>query len=149
MRLTHFTCKKAWAEEQGVKGWVAESTVKVRASFQASSFISQDKRVIRKVGGFPGGTQVAKNPPANAGGVGSIPGLGRSPGEGHSNPLQYSCPENTMDRGAWWATVHGVIKSLTRLSDDSHNRVSVSFCFLSHFYFFLRCSKSLMITGLP
>ena len=99
MRLTHFTCKKAWAEEQGVKGWVAESTVKVRASFQASSFISQDKRVIRKVGGFPGGTQVTKNPPANAGGVGSIPGLGRSPGEGHSNPLQYSCWENSMDRG--------------------------------------------------
>ena len=47
-----------------MKGWVAESAVKVRASFQASSFISQDKRVIRKVGGFPGGTQVAKNPPA-------------------------------------------------------------------------------------
>ena len=71
---------------------------KVRASFQASSFISQDKRVIRKVGGFPGGTQVAKNPPANAGDVGSIPGLGRSPGEGHSNPLQYSWWENSMDR---------------------------------------------------
>ena len=71
---------------------------KVRASFQASSFISQDKRVIRKVGGFPGGIQVAKNPPANAGDVGSIPGLGRSPGEGHSNQLQYSWWENSMDR---------------------------------------------------
>ena len=45
----------------------------------------------------------------------SIPGSGRSPGGGHSNPLQYSCLENPMDRGAWWATVHGVAKSRTRL----------------------------------
>ena len=43
--------------------------------------------------------------------VGSIPGLGRSPGGGHGNPLQYSCLENPMDRGAWWAMVHGVAKS--------------------------------------
>ena len=46
-----------------------------------------------------------------------IPGSGRSPGEGNGNPLQYSCLENPMDRGAWWATVHGVAKSRTRLSD--------------------------------
>ena len=51
------------------------------------------------------------------GDLGSIPGLGRSPGEGNGNPLQYSCLENPMDRGAWWATVHGVTKSQTRLSD--------------------------------
>ena len=54
---------------------------------------------------------VVKNPPVNAGDirdVGSLPGSGRSPGEGHSNPLQYSCLENPTDRGAWWATVHGV-----------------------------------------
>ena len=49
--------------------------------------------------------------------LGSIPGLGRLPGGGHGNPLQYSCLENPMDRGAWWATVHGVAKSWTRLSD--------------------------------
>ena len=48
---------------------------------------------------------------------GLIPGSGRSPGEGNSNPLQYSCLENPMDRGAWWATVHGVAKSRTRLSN--------------------------------
>ena len=52
----------------------------------------------------------------NAGDLGSIPGLGRSPGEGNGNPLQYSCLENPMDRGAWWATVHGIAKSRTRLS---------------------------------
>ena len=48
---------------------------------------------------------------------GLIPGLGRSPGEGNGNPLQYSCLENPMDRGTWWATVHDVAKSRTRLSD--------------------------------
>ena len=53
----------------------------------------------------------------NTGDLGSIPGLGRSPREGNSNPLQYSCLENSMDRGAWWATGHGVAKSQTRLSD--------------------------------
>ena len=52
-----------------------------------------------------------------AGDLGSIPGLERSPGEGNSNPLQYSCLENPMDRGAWWAPVHGVVKSQTRLSN--------------------------------
>ena len=51
---------------------------------------------------------MVKNPPANAGDVGSIPGLGRSPGEGNGNPLQYSCLGNLMDRAAWWATVHGL-----------------------------------------
>ena len=63
---------------------------------------------------------VGKNLPANAGGVrdeGSIPGSGRFPGGGHGNPLQYSCLENPMDRGAWRAIVHGVMKSRTRLSD--------------------------------
>ena len=57
---------------------------------------------------------VVKNPLANAGDIrdaGLIPGLRRSPGEGNSSPLQYSCLENSMDRGAWWATVHGAIKS--------------------------------------
>ena len=59
---------------------------------------------------------VVKNLPVNAGDVrdaGSIPGSGRSPKGGHSNPLQYSCLENPMDRGGWWATVRGVSKSWT------------------------------------
>ena len=61
---------------------------------------------------------VAKNLPSNARDLrdtGSIPASGRSPGGGHGNPLEYFCPENPMDRGAWWATVHRVIKSQTRL----------------------------------
>ena len=58
---------------------------------------------------FPDGS-VVKNLPANAGDAGSIPGLARSPGGGNGNPLQYSCLENPMDRGAWWAIVHGVSK---------------------------------------
>ena len=57
--------------------------------------------------------QTVKNPPANAGDVGLIPGSRRSPGEGNGNPLRYSCLENPMDRGAWRATVHGVPKSQT------------------------------------
>ena len=59
---------------------------------------------------------MVKNAPADGGDLrdsGSIPGLGRSPGGGHSNPLQYSCLENPMDRKAWWSTVHGVVKSWT------------------------------------
>ena len=62
---------------------------------------------------------MVKNPPTNAGDVrevGSIPGLGRSPGEGNGNPLQYSCLENSMDKGAWRGTVRGVAKSQMRLS---------------------------------
>ena len=62
--------------------------------------------------GFSGGS-VVKNPPSNAGDTrdaGSIPGLGRSSGGGNGNPLQYSCLENPMDRGVWWATVHRVTK---------------------------------------
>ena len=63
---------------------------------------------------------MVKNPLANAGDVkdvGSIPGLRRSPGGGHGNPLQYSCLENPVDRGSWWATVCEVAKSWTQLSD--------------------------------
>ena len=59
---------------------------------------------------------MVKNPPADAedaGDLGLIPGVERSPGEGNGNPFQYSCLENYMDRGAWWATIHGVEKSWT------------------------------------
>ena len=69
--------------------------------------------------GFPGGSEV-KASACNVGDLGLIPGLGRSPGEGNGNPLKYFCLENPMDRGAWWATVYGVAKSRTRLSDFTY-----------------------------
>ena len=62
--------------------------------------------------GFPRDA-VVKNPPASTGDLGLIPGLGRFPGGVNGNPLQYSCLGNLMDRGAWWATAHGVTKSQT------------------------------------
>ena len=78
--------------------------------------------------------QMAKNLPAKGEtwvrSLGSISGSGRFPGEGNGNPPQYSCLENPMDRGAWWATVHGVAKSRTRLSDFTSKHVQNSF-----FYF--------------
>ena len=81
--------------------------------------------------GFPGGSEV-KASACNAGDLSSITGLGRSPGEGNGNPLQYSCLKNPMDGGAWWATVHRITKNRTRLSD------SLQFHFLS-FLLFAKC----------
>ena len=83
--------------------------------------------------------QVIKNPPANAGGIrdeGSIPGLGRSPGGGHGNPFQYSCLENTMDRGAWQATVQRVAQSWTWLkplsTQHAHSTQYMGICHFTH-----------------
>ena len=66
--------------------------------------------------GFPD-SSVGKESACNAGDPGLTPGLGRFPGEGNGNPFQYSCLENSRDRGAWWATAHGITKSQTQLSD--------------------------------
>ena len=71
--------------------------------------------------GFPGGSD-SNESTCEAGDLGSIPGLGRSPGGGHGNPLQYSCLENPMDRGAWWATVQGVAEL------DMTEHVSTAVC---------------------
>ena len=70
---------------------------------------------VEEFGGFPSDSAV-ENPPANAGDTGLIPGSGRSP-EGKGNPLWYYCLGNSMDRGDWWATVHGVANSWPRLSN--------------------------------
>ena len=75
--------------------------------------------------GFPGGS-VVKNPPANAGDAGSVPGSGRSPEGGNGYPLQYSCLENPMDRGAWRAIVHGVTTELDMIEQLSNNKQSVN-----------------------
>ena len=88
--------------------------------------------------GFPGGAS-GKNLPANAGDIrdaGSIPGSGRSPGGGHDNPLQYSCLENPMDRGAWWATVHRVTKSQTLLKGlSTHSYITCTILLISSVQF--------------
>ena len=84
---------------------------------------------------FPGGS-VVKNPPASAGDMDSILGSGRSPGEGNSNPLQYSCQGNHMDREAWQATVHGVTKEpdmIWRLNNNKQEILSASY---------LNCTKN-------
>ena len=77
--------------------------------------------------GFPGSSEV-KASACNVGDLGSIPRLGRSPGEGNGNPLQYSCLENPMDGAAWWAIVHGFTKSWTRLSNFTTLQYCVDFC---------------------
>ena len=74
------------------------------------------KQVQRTWKGFPGSLD-GKEFTCNSGGLGLILGTGRSRGEGNGYPLQYSCLENSMDSGAWWATVHGVAKSWTQLSN--------------------------------
>ena len=83
---------------------------------QALPQASGNFRIFCSPPGFSGGT-VVKNPPANAGDTGLIPGSGGSPGGGNGNPLQYSCLGNPVDRGAWRAAVHEVAKSRAQLSD--------------------------------
>ena len=80
------------------------------------SFTIRIRELLYQIWGFSGGS-VSKESDCNAGGSGSIPGLGRSHGEKNGKPLQYSCLENPMARWAWWATVHEVKKSQTLLSD--------------------------------
>ena len=77
-----------------------------------NNYVGKLKSVIT-ITSFPD-SSVGKESACNAGDLGSIPGSGRSPGEGTGNPPQYSCLENPMDRGAWWALVHGVTKSWTQ-----------------------------------
>ena len=86
--------------------------------FQGGAGLEESPRQSEESGPHfgPQSALVVKNPPANTGDTGvmsSIPGSGRSSGEGRGNPLQYSCLENLRDRGAWWATIHGVAKGLS------------------------------------
>ena len=83
-------------------------------NFEYLCAITSSSRNYKKYKGFPGGSD-SKESACNAGDQGSIPGSGRSPGEGNGYPLQYSCLEKSTDRGAWQATLHGVAKSQTQL----------------------------------
>ena len=71
---------------------------------------------------------MVKNPPANVGDAGSNPGLGRSPGGGNGNPLQYSCLGYPMDRGPWWATVHGIERVRHNIVEQLSSNNSIFFC---------------------
>ena len=79
-----------------------------------SLYLNSETLMLSWLEGFPGVSD-GKESTCNVGDLGSIPGLGRSPGRGHGNPFQYSCLENPMDRGAWWAAVHRAHKELERL----------------------------------
>ena len=94
--------------------------VHVPAGVSATETISDIYWALTVRKGLPCGSN-GKQSACNVGDLGSFPGLGRSSGEGNGNPLQYSCLENPIDIGAWWATVDGVAKSQTRLSDFTYS----------------------------
>ena len=115
-----------------------------------TSFIFLIIRLSISILGFPGGSVVKKNPPANAGDaedLGLILSPGRSPAEGNGNTLQYSCLENSMDRGAWWATVYGVAKSWTQLS--THLTVSIFYILSTIFFIAIRVCIILVFCYYP
>ena len=115
---------------------ILASTLNFQYAFLKNIFFDVDSLV----------AQMVKTLPAMLGDPGSIPGLGRSPGEGNGNPLQYSCLENSMDGGAWQVTVHGVTKHQTRLRDFhfSFLKIFIEFVtillvgFLCFFFFFAK-----------
>ena len=88
--------------KQGLRSGEAKRKVFLDVKMGDDNWVNLSKKM-----GFPGGSEV-KASVCHVGDLGSIPGLGRSPGEGNGNPLQYSCLENSMGRGAWWATFHWV-----------------------------------------
>ena len=108
--------RDARTAEEG-ESFTEESTDGVRRVLSPGCWAEEATDAVTRTGasyavklGFPGGS-LGKNPPAKQEKQGVMPGLGRSPGEGNGNPLKYSCLENPTDRGAWWATVHGVTES--------------------------------------
>ena len=107
---------------QDREAWHAEGHGVTNSRIQLSNWTTI--LMVLNIGvGFPGGSD-GKEPACSSGDPDSIPGLGRSPGKGNGNPLQYSCLENPMDKGAWQATVHGVAKSWTWLSNQ-HTQILV------------------------
>ena len=94
---------------------------------------TQHKYLYSHIALFSGGLK-GKSSACNAGDLSSIPGSGRSPGEGNGNPIQYSCLENPMDRGASQTTVHGVTKSQTQLSNDAHGNINSDLCLIALYH---------------
>ena len=110
-----------------------ESLCQYRRHRRCGSMLGSGRSPRRRNGTHFSGSE-GKASAYNAGDTGSIPGSGRSPGEGNGSPLQYSCLEDPKDKGAWWATVHGVAKSWTRLS-DWHSHFQTVFWFSFFFVF--------------
>ena len=100
----------------GLTGLISLKSKRHSRVFSRTTFWKHQFFTMQPSLGFPGGSD-GKESSCHAGNLGLIPGLRRSPGEGNGNPLQYFCLENSMDRGTWLATVHGVAKSQTRLSN--------------------------------
>ena len=114
--ISHWFCRDINAEGCRERGSKEIRNLKIKWAYILEGRGESFTYVLKR--DFPGGSD-GKASAYNADALGSIPGSGRSPGEGNGNPLQYSCLENPMDGGAWWATVHGVAKSRTRLSDST------------------------------
>ena len=113
-------CPRRAGKDLGGSGWPPETfwLVLVSSLLRGCGFtpeLGNLKGIICRSELFPGGSEV-KASACYAEDLASIPGSGRSPGEGNGNPLQYSCLENPIERGDWWTTVQGVVKSQTRLS---------------------------------
>ena len=128
-------CKTApgWKISDLPKWWTFSFVMKysLNASFN-------DFKILRHMG-FPGGSD-SKESACNAGDPGSIPGSGRSPGEGHGNPLRYSCLENPTHRGAWWAMVHGVSRvwhdwATSTFTFTTYNKLIQALHIIRHFTF--------------
>ena len=105
-------------ESQGWDHTESDTTEVTQQQQQSPEILRERWGLSSQRWGFPSGSD-SKVSVYSAGDPGSIPGSGRSPGEGNGSPLQYSCLENAMDGGAWWATVHGVTKSWTRWSNST------------------------------
>ena len=128
--------------------WLLPLSVSNRAYMVGQNLTTKEELMVIHLPNhwFPSGSD-GKASACNVGNLGSIPGSGRSPGEGNGNPLQYSCLENSMDGGAWWATVHGVAKSQTWLSNFTHSLrlVLCMYVSLCNVIFIFRTSQYLPI----
>ena len=124
----HYSGSQPWGPLHGESMSLPGESSNLAAVLRISRHIKS--RLTSKVllGDFPGGSD-GEESTCNAGDLGSISGSGRSPGKENRYPLQYSCLENSMDRGAWWATVHEVAKSRTQLSNLAWTLVLFWGCF--------------------
>ena len=128
--------------ERSIVLFVYQTSTCVRSCYRHNGLRGQLQDFL----GFPGGSD-GKVSACNAGDLGSIPGLGRSPGEGNGSPLHYSPLESSMDREAWWVTVHGVAQSWTRRSTEWWTHINTH-CFTSwRFIKHLRVSDPVADTG--